>query len=145
MIIIARAIRTFAQSYVAVLLALYLAELGFSLVQVGSVLSAGVIGVAAFAFVVGLISDRVGRRNLLVTFSLVSAASGLALFFVDEFIPMLLIAFVGSLSTSGSGAGESPAQPLELAILPDTVPAERRTDLFAVYGILARTGTALGA
>ena len=145
LIIIARAIRTFAQSYVAVLLALYLTELGFSLVQVGMVLSAGVIGVAAFAFLVGLISDRVGRRNLLVIFSLVSAVSGLALFFVDEFIPVLLIAFVGSLSTGSGGGGESPAQPLELASLPDTVLAERRTDLFAVYGILARTGTALGA
>ena len=145
LIIIARAIRTFAQSYVAVLLALYLTELGFSLVQVGMVLSAGVIGVAAFAFLVGLISDRVGRRNLLVIFSLVSAVSGLALFFVDEFIPVLLIAFVGSLSTGSGGGGESPAQPLELSSLPDTVLAERRTDLFAVYGILARTGTALGA
>jgi MFS family permease len=145
LIIFARATRTFAQSFIAVLMALYLTELGFSLVQIGMVLSAGVIGVAAFAVLVGLVSDRVGRRNLLVAFSLVSAVAGLALFFVDELVPLLLIAFVGSLSTGGGGGGESPAQPLELAILPDTAPAERRTDLFAVYGILARTGTALGA
>ena len=46
LIIFARAIRTFGQSFVAVLLALYLAELGFSLVQIGTFLSAGVIGVA---------------------------------------------------------------------------------------------------
>ena len=145
LIIFARAIRTFAQSFIAILLGLYLTELGFSLVQVGALLSAGVIGVAAFAVVVGLTSNRVGRRNFLVAFSLISAGSGLALFFVDEFIPLLLIAFVGSLSTGGGGGGESPAQPLELAILPDTASATRRTDLFAVYGIFARTGTALGA
>ncbi len=41
LIILARGIRTFAQSFVAVLIALYLAALGFSLVQVGVFLSVG--------------------------------------------------------------------------------------------------------
>ena len=145
LIISARGIRTFAQSFVAVLLALYLTELGFSLVQIGALLSVGVAGVAFLAFVVGLISARVGRRPLLVTFSLVSAAAGLALFFIDQFVALLIVVFVGSLSTGAGGGGESPAQPLEVASLPDTAPDEKRTDLFAIYGIVARTGTALGA
>ena len=46
MIILARGVRTFAQGFVAVLLALYLTELGFSLVQIGAFLSVGVLGVA---------------------------------------------------------------------------------------------------
>ena len=144
LITLARGIRTFSQSFIAVIMAIYLAELGFSLVQIGAVLTVGVAGVSFFALVVGVVSERVGRRRLLVLFSLLAAAAGLAMYFADAFIPLLVIAFLGSLSTGGGG-GESPAQPLEVAILPDTGPPERRTDIFAVYSIVARTGTFLGA
>ena len=145
MIILARGVRTFAQGFVAVLLALYLTELGFSLVQVGAFLSVGVVGVAFFAFLVSLIVGRVGRRTLLIFFSMISASAGLALFFVDHFLILLVFAFLGSLSTGGGGGGESPAQPLEVASLPDTAPDDKRTDLFAIYNIVARAGAALGA
>ena len=141
----ARGTRTFSQSFISVIIALYLAELGFNLVQIGAILTAGIAGVSFFAFVVGLISGKVGRRRLLVIFSLLAAASGLAMYFAETFIPLMVIAFLGSLSTGGGGGGESPAQPLEVAILPDTAPPERRTDIFAIYGIVARTGTFLGA
>jgi MFS family permease len=67
------------------------------------------------------------------------------MYFAETFIPLMVIAFLGSLSTGGGGGGESPAQPLEVAILPDTAPPERRTDIFAIYSIVARTGTFLGA
>ena len=144
LITLARGIRTFSQSFISVIIAIYLAELGFSLVQIGAVLTVGVAGVSFFALVVGLVSERVGRRRLLVVFSLLAAAAGLAMYFTEAFIPLLVIAFLGSLSTGGGG-GESPAQPLEVAILPDTGPPERRTDIFAVYSIVARTGTFLGA
>ena len=141
----ARGTRTFSQSFISVIIALYLAELGFNLVQIGVILTVGIAGVSFFAFVVGLISGKVGRRRLLVIFSLLAAASGLAMYFAETFIPLMVIAFLGSLSTGGGGGGESPAQPLEVAILPDTAPPERRTDIFAIYGIVARTGTFLGA
>ena len=141
----ARGIRTFSQSFVSVIIALHLAELGFNLVQIGAILTVGIAGVSFFAFVVGLISEKVGRRRLLVSFSLLAAASGLAMYFAETFIPLMVIAFLGSLSTGGGGGGESPAQPLEVAILPDTGPPERRTDIFAIYSIVARTGTFLGA
>ena len=144
LITLARGIRTFSQSFISVIIAIYLAELGFSLVQIGAILTVGVAGVSFFALVVGIASARVGRRRLLVVFSLLAAVAGLAMYFTEAFIPLLVIAFLGSLSTGGGG-GESPAQPLEVAILPDTGPPERRTDIFAVYSIVARTGTFLGA
>ena len=64
----ARGTRTFSQSFISVIIALYLAELGFNLVQIGAILTAGIAGVSFFAFVVGLISGKVGRRRLLVIF-----------------------------------------------------------------------------
>ena len=144
LITLARGIRTFSQSFISVIIAIYLAELGFSLVQIGAILTVGVAGVSFFALVVGIASARAGRRRLLVVFSLLAAVAGLAMYFTEAFIPLLVIAFLGSLSTGGGG-GESPAQSLEVAILPDTGPPERRTDIFAVYSIVARTGTFLGA
>ena len=103
------------------------------------------VGVAFFAFLVGLIAGKVGRRPLLVLFSIFSALGGLGLFFVDHYLTLLVIAFLGSLSTGGGGVGESPAQPLEVASLPDTAPDDKRTDLFTIYNIIARTSGALGA
>ena len=93
LIILARAVRTFGQSYVAVLMALYLDLLGFNLFQIGAFLSVGVAGVAFFAFIVGLISDMVGRRRLLIIFSLASGGAGLALFLTNGFVPMVIISF----------------------------------------------------
>ena len=63
LIIAARGIRTFAQSSVGVIMALYLNELGFSILQIGVFLSVGVAGVAFFAFIVGLVAGRVERRS----------------------------------------------------------------------------------
>ena len=144
LIICARGIRTFAQGALAVLIGLYLHdELGFSLGQVGFFLSTGIVGAGVLAFLVGFVAGRLGRRRLLVLFSLVSAAAGLSLLLAESFPPLVLLAFIGSFSSGASGEG--PVQPIEMASLPSIVSDERRTDLFAIYGIIARFGVALGA
>ena len=139
-----RGLRTFSQSWLAVIFGLYLDLLGFSLVQIGGFLSAGVAGAAFLAFLSGLTAQKIGRRRLLVGFTLMSAAAGLGLYFVNAPIVIVALMFLGSLA-GDVGGGASPTQPIEQASLPDTAPTERRTDLFALYGIIARTGTALGA
>ena len=145
LIIMARGIRTFSQSFIAIMMAIYLAKLGFSLAQIGIFLTVGVAGVSFFAFLVGLFAAKVGRRRFLVWFSLTSAGAAIALFLIDDFRLLLVVAFIGALATGGGGGGESPAQPLEVASLPDTAPPEKRTDLFAIYTIAARTGAFFGA
>ena len=79
LIILTRGVCTFARSSIAILLALYLDKLGFSLVQIGAFLSAGIAGSAFLAFLVSLISEKVGRRRLLIMFTLMSIAAGLIL------------------------------------------------------------------
>ena len=107
LIISARGIRTFSQSFVAVLLALYLLELEFSLFQVGALLSVGVAGVAFLAFAVVLVVGQVGRRRLLVTFSVVSASAALTLFFVEDFPPLVLVVFVGNFLSGTDGCADA--------------------------------------
>lgn len=142
LIIVIRGLCTFAQSTIAVLLAIYLEKLGLSLTQIGAFLSAGVAGSAFFAFIVSFIADRVGRKRLLIIFTLLSAGTGIALVFIDNFLLLLLFAFIGSLT--GRGA-MGPVGPLEQASLAETTLSQKRTDLYAVYRIIAVVGAALGA
>jgi MFS family permease len=74
-----------------------------------------------------------------------SAAAGLALVFINNFLPLMFVAFLGSISGGGGAAAGGGVQPLEQASLPDTAPSEKRTDLFAIYGIVGTGSAALGA
>ena len=141
LLIISRGVSAFARSFITVFLALYLAKLGFSLIQIGVFLSVSGAGSAFFTFLVSLISERVGRRRLLVVFTLISATAGLALVFANNFLPLMFVAFLGRVTGREGG----PIQPLEQASLSDTATAEKRTDLFAVYRIIVVGGTAFGA
>ena len=60
-----RGLRTFAQTAVMVIVAIYLDLRGFTLVEVGVFLSLGSAGAAASALVVGLVGDTIGRRRTL--------------------------------------------------------------------------------
>jgi hypothetical protein len=65
MAIAAQATRSFAQSAVAVLIAIYLGLHGFSLKQVGAFLTVGAVGAALAAVVAGVLGDADGRRRTL--------------------------------------------------------------------------------
>jgi MFS family permease len=142
MAIAARATRSFAQSAVAVLIAIYLGLHGFSLVQVGAFLTAGAVGAALAAVVAGVLGDAVGRRRTLVTLSGLMALAGIVLVVSESFPLLLLAAFVGNLSGFVGGGGTGP---LEQAILAVSVTPQRCTDLFALSSIAGTIAGALGA
>lgn len=144
-IILARSVRTFAQGFIAVILAVYLAELGLSLVQLGAFFSVGVAGAAVFAILVGLTAEKVGRRRFLVLLTLVAGVAGVAIALTDVFPLLLVFAFSGNFTGAGGGAGTQPTMPLEQASLADASEPHRRTDLFAVYRIASTVAAALGA
>src|SRR5919197_2855727 len=133
LVIITRATRSFAQSAVAVLIAIYLGLHGFSLVQVGALLTIGAAGAALAAVVAGVLGDAVGRRRTLVTLSGLMALAGIMLVVSASFPVLLIAAFVGNLSGFVGGGGTGP---LEQAILAVSVTPQRRTDLFALSSIV---------
>ena len=144
LIILARSLRTFGQSSIIILLAIYLDLLGLRLWQIGVFLSVGSAGGAFFSLVIVFIGDTMGRRRLLVSFSLLTALVGVALALTDQFLLLAAVAFVGSFAVA-SGGPAGPIQPLEQAALPDTVSEEKRTDLFALTGMIATGVRAAGA
>jgi len=142
MAIAARATRSFAQSAVAVLIAIYLGLHGFSLVQVGAFLTVGAVGASLAAVVAGVLGDAVGRRRTLVTLSGLMALAGLLLVVSERFPVLLIAAFVGNLSGFVGGGGTGP---LEQAVLAVSVTPQQRTDLFALSSIAGTIAGSLGA
>ncbi len=144
LIVSARFLRTFAQSLIAVFFGIYLIELGYSLVQMGLLVTIGSVGSALFATLIVFIGDTLGRRRLLIGFTAMMALAGLGYAFTERYTLLAFVSFfVGSLAISGSGP-RGPVQPLEQAALPDTTTAEHRTDLFALAGIGERAARLTG-
>lgn len=143
LIILVRGLRTFAHSTISVLLAIYFDLQGFSLLEIGLFLTIGSTGATFWALVGGLCGDRMGRRRLLAVMGLLSALTGVALITVRSLPLLAVAAFLGGFSAmAGSSGGMTP---LEQASLPATTAPERRTDLYALYGIVGTAAISLGA
>lgn len=143
LILATRTVRSFSDGFVSVLLASYLARLGFSGVRIGATTTATLLGTAVATIVAGAIADRFGRRRLLMLASVVATGTGLAFASSSAFVPILFIAVIGTLNPSFSDV--SVFLPVEQAILPETVEPQRRTALFARYNLFAVLASASGA
>lgn len=139
----ARGLRAFGDGYAAILLPVHLSGLGFEPLAVGAISTATLLGSSLLALALGAVGHRVRRRPALLTASLLMAASGLGFAALDGFWPLLLIAFVGTLSPTGGDVGVF--LPLEHTVLTQSVAAERRTAAFARYSFVGSIVAALGA
>jgi MFS family permease len=139
----ARGLRAFGDGFVSVLLPVYLLGLGLDEVQVGGVATATLAGSATLTLLVGLVAHRLHVRPLLLSASVLMAATGLAFVLVHDFWPMLVVAFVGTLNPSSGDV--SVFLPLEQSLLPRTSSANQRTALFARYSLIGSLVGAAGA
>ncbi len=139
----ARGVRAFGYGMLGVLLGVSLSQRGLSTVEIGAVLTASLVGDFFGTYLIGLHADRWGRRRTLAVLAGLMALTGTA-FGLLSFYPILLIAgFFGTLGTSASET--APFLPIEQAILPQIVAADRRTHTFARYNLVASFAGALGA
>ena len=142
-IIVARALRACAHSAASVVLAIYLDIRGFSLAEIGLFLTIGGFGAAIWALASGLIGDSVGRRKMLTLISLFTAASGISLTIAPAYPILAVFGFIGAFTAMAGGSGAT--GPLEQASLDSTVDTAKRTEAFAILGIIGTSGVALGA
>lgn len=139
----ARAARLFAYGFVSVMLALFLAALGFNEAQIGLLLSLTLIGDALISLWITTRADRIGRRRMLMLGGGLMIIAGVVFGFSDQFLLLALVAFIGTLSPSGNEVG--PFLPIEQAVLAQAAPPERRTQVFAWYNLTGSAATACGA
>src|SRR5687767_24768 len=93
LIIAARTLRSFAQTSVMVVIAIYLGLRGFSLVEIGLFLSLGSAGAAMSAVIIGLVGDTWGRRWSLVVLGVLMSVTGIVLAVTDTFAMLAAAAF----------------------------------------------------
>jgi sulfite exporter TauE/SafE len=139
----ARALRDFGDGFVAVLLAVYLTELGFGALEVGAIATAALLGSALMTLGIGILGTRHAERVLLILASALMVVTGLAFAAAQNYAILLLIAFIGTINPSSGSA--SIFVPLEHALLAGSVPAAGRTRMFAVYSLVGALAAALGA
>jgi predicted MFS family arabinose efflux permease len=142
-LLVGRALRAFADGYVAILLPAYLLALGFGTWEVGLLASATLLGSALATLAVGAWGHRFHNRRLLLGAAALMAATGLAFAFGTSFWPLLAIAFVGTLNPSSGDV--SVFLPLEHARLAGAAHGDARTALFARYSLAGALFAALGA
>src|SRR5215204_1042984 len=139
----ARGLRAFGDGLVSLVLPAYLLALGYGPLETGVLASATLAGSALLTLMVGLYAHRSSGRVLLMAASLVMLLTGLAFATCQDFWPLLVIAFVGTLNPSSGDV--SVFLPLEHAQLAHLVADRDRTRLFARYSFLGSAGAALGA
>jgi len=141
-VLAARAVRAFGDGFVALLLPIYLLDLGFSAFAIGVIVCGTLIGTALLTLWVGMIANRYSRRRLLLAASLLMAATGAGFAVATAFWPLLVIAIVGTINPTAGDA--SVFSPVEQTVLTHIVEPRRRTALFARYSVVGSVAGALG-
>ncbi len=143
LLLIGRALRAFTDGYVAILLPVYLLALGQGKWEVGLIATATLLGSALMTLVVGQWGHRFPQRRLLLAAAWLMTATGLLLAGFNDFWPLLLVAFAGTMNPSSGDV--SVFLPLEHARLAETAQGETRTFVFARYTFIGALCAAVGA
>ncbi|HZO83436.1 MAG TPA: MFS transporter [Candidatus Binataceae bacterium] len=145
LLFVGRALRSLTQSCLTIVVPIYVAFLGFGALDLGYLFTAAALASAALAAAVGFLSDRFGRRNLLIAMSLLTTAAGVAFALAHSFALLMLAAAMGTVGRTGpAGAGASvgPYYPAEQALVAEHSSDRARTTAF---GALAFVGVVAGA
>ena len=143
LILAARGIRAFTDGYVALLLPYYLTLLGYSALEVGVIATATLLGSGILTLLVGVFAYRFRLHALLTTACLLMLGTGVGFATVTDFLPLLLIAVIGTLNPSNGDV--SVFLPLEQSLLSHSVTSEQRTAMFARYSLVGNLVGAMGA
>jgi MFS family permease len=147
-IMASRGVRAFAFSYLSVVFAIYLNQIGYSTVTIGLVVSTAYASSAILTALWGYLSDRYGRRRILMLLAALTIVSNIIyisfshLFFI---LLAVIIANVGAGGSGGGGQGGGPFNPVEQALLAEKCKPEERNRIFATNSFVGSVMGSLGA
>jgi MFS family permease len=142
-LLVARAVRAFADGFASVLLARYLKDLGLSGLQIGVIVTATLVGSAVLTLFAGLRLARYGARSVLMASCVLMALTGVGFSAVTRFWPLAIVGFVGTMNPTGGDV--SLFLPTEQAALADMTTTAERPHRFALYNLGAALTAAVGA
>jgi MFS family permease len=143
-----RGVRAFAFSYLGVIFAIYLNQLGYSTVTIGLVISTASASGAVLTALWGFLSDRYGRKNILMLLAALTIVANLIYIFFSHLFFILAavtIANVGAGGSGGGGQGGGPFNPVEQALLAEKCRAAERNKVFSTNAFVGSTMGSLGA
>ena len=142
-----RGVRAFAFSYLSVIFAIYLSQLGYATVTIGLVFTTAYASGAVLTALWGLLSDRYGRRKILMLLAGLTIVANLIYLLFSHLIfifSAVIIANVGASSGAG-GQGGGPFNPVEQALLAEKCTPENRNRIFATNSFVGSIMGSLGA
>lgn len=142
-IVAGRGLRSFADGLIAILLPVYLGQLGYGPLGVGAIATATLLGSALLTVMLGFTAHRLRLRRCLLGAALLMVATGVGFASLRAFWPLLLVAFVGTLNPSGGDV--SVFLPLEHSLIAQSVADRARTSAYARYSFVGSLGAAVGA
>ncbi len=98
-----RIVRLFAYGFLSVVLALYLAELGFDPAQICVLFTLALIGDAVISLWLTTSADRISRQRMLIVGAALMLFAGIAFALTRNFALLALAAIIGVISPSGPG------------------------------------------
>src|SRR5688572_3416157 len=142
-LMIARGVRAFAFSYLGVIFTIYLSQLGYSTVTIGVVITTAYASAAVLTAVWGYLSDRYGRKNILVLLAALTIVSNLIYIFSSHLIFIIAAVIIANVGAGGQGGG--PMSPVEQALLAEKCSAQNRNAVFSANAFVGSMMGALGA
>lgn len=140
----ARTARSVGQGVTVVAFSLYLHALGYNGAQIGVVLMAGLLFGALLTLIVGPMSDRRGRRGLLLGYECAAAIASLAAMLSADEAVLIAAATIAGFGRGANGAA-GPFAPVEQAWLAREVTGNLRRRVFALNATFGFVGMAAGA
>ena len=147
-LMISRGVRAFAFSYLSIVFAIYLNQLGYSTVTIGLVISTASASGAVLTALWGFLSDRYGRKNILMLLALLTTVSNTIYVFFSQLYFIFLAVIIANVGTGGSGGGGQgggPFNPVEQALLAEKCTAENRNRIFSTNAFVGSVMGSLGA
>ena len=138
-----RGLRDMGRGLIAVILAIYLAEIGLSIPQIGLVLGVSLIGGFLFSLLVMFTANSISRRLWFVIIAVVTGVAISMLFFTENVWLIGLASFFGSYA--GSGMHWGPSLQLEQSSLTEVTNAQTRTRAFSNLSVSSAGGRAVGS
>ena len=146
LLLTARVTMSTGRALAGVTLPVYLATLGYSGARLGLLFALTSIFSGGVAVLVGLLSDRFGRKLFVILIPAVTALCAIIVGFTNVTVLLFAGAVVGTIG-QGSGAGGSsvgPYSPAETALLTDRTPTQHRNSLFGRLAFFAALGALIG-
>jgi MFS family permease len=122
--------------------------LGYSTLTIGVIFSVAYLSGALLTAVWGFLSDRYGRRKILMLLAVLTIISnGIFVFFSSLAFILLavIIANVGAGGSAGGGSGGGPFNPVEEALLAEKCRPENRNQIFAFNSFVGSAMGSIGA